>query len=303
VTEPSEHEFKNSARDGIRVRRLVAAMLLAASGATATAAALAQTDAAGQPTKAAGPTVEIFAAGSLRGVVSDLAKEADSAFHIEVKASFGGSGSMRERIEKGETPDMLMSADLGSPQKLQSEGRTVVPVIAFARNRMCIVSRRSAGVTAKNLIDRLLAKNVRVKTSTPIVDPSGDYAWAIFDRVDALRPGAGAKLKDEARALWSVSATPAPGQSAAAALFASKQIDMAITYCSGSATLEKEVPELSSLVVPPQLDPHPVYGVAVLSNKPQALRVALLLLSEKGQAIIAHNGLVPLTDAANRTPE
>src|SRR5262249_54985821 len=151
-----------------------------------------------------------------------------------------------------------------------------------------IISRKSAGVTANNLVDRLLAKGVRVKTSTPIADPSGDYAWAIFDRIDAMRPGAGAKLKEKAQAMMSVQGT-------AGALFVSKQIDMSITYCSGWPALEKEAPDLTSLVVPPKLDPHPVYGMAVLSNKPEAMRVALLLMSQKGQAIIAQEGLVPVT--------
>jgi len=283
----------------IYLGRLIAVGIVALS-ATAGPAAQAQNDAARQSTAPGEPTVEIFAAGSLRGVVGELAKEAAATFHIEVEASFGGSGSMRERIEKGATPDMLMSADLGSPRRLESQGRTVVPVIAFARNRMCIVSRRSAGVTAKNLTERMLAKDVRIKTSMPIVDPSGDYAWAIFNRIDALHPGMGAKLKDKARAVMSANATAAPGQSAAAALFASKQIDMSITYCSASGTLAKELPELTSLVVPPQLDPDPVYGLALLSDKPQAQRVALFLLSEKGQAIIARNGLLPLMDKPDR---
>jgi ABC-type molybdate transport system substrate-binding protein len=95
---------------------------------------------------------------------------------------------------------------------------------------------------------------------------------------------------------------PAPNQSPAAALFASKQIDMSITYCSGAATLEKEAPDLTSLLVPPQLDPHPLNGVAVLSNKPGALKLALFLLSEKGQAIIASQGLVPLTESGPAQP-
>jgi ABC-type molybdate transport system substrate-binding protein len=246
------------------------------------------------PLAQAADTVEIYSAGSLRGVVADLARQA-SAFNIEVKPTFGGSGSLRERIEKGETPDLFMSADVGSPRKLETEGRTVVPVITFARNRMCIISRQSAGVTEHNLIDRMLAKGVRVKTSTPIADPSGDYAWAIFDRINSLRPGAGATLKERAQALMSVSATPAPGQSAYGALFASRQIDMTITYCSGWPALQKEVPGLASLEVPPKLDPHPLNGIAVLSSRPQALRVALFLLSQKGQAIVAQNGLVPVT--------
>jgi hypothetical protein len=33
-----------------------------------------------------------------------------------------------------------------------------------------------------------------------------------------------------------------------------------------------------------------------LSGKPAALRLALFLLSEKGQALIAREGLVPITD-------
>ncbi len=257
----------------------------------------------GAAAHAAAVTVEIYAAGSLRGVVGELAKEAGPPLHVEVKSSFGGSGSLRERIEKGESPDLFMSADVGSPSKLEAEGRTTVPVIAFARNRMCFVSRRSAGLTPENLIDRLLATDVRLRTSTPVADPGGDYAWAILDHIDALRPGAGAILKQKARASMSLRATPvSPTQSPAAALFLSNLVDVSITYCSGVTELLKQVPELTSFVVPSQLDPHPLYGIAVLSAKPQALRLALYLLSEKGQAIIAREGLVPLTGSAETRP-
>jgi len=245
--------------------------------------------------------VEIFSAGSLRGVVADVSKDV-AVFGIETKATFNGSGSLRERIENGAAPDLFLSADVGSPQKLEARGRTVVPVIAFARNHMCVISRRSAGVTARNLIDQLLRKDVRVKTSTPIADPSGDYAWAIFDHIDSLRPGSGAVLKQKAQALMNATATPArPDQSAAAALFAMKQIDVSITYCSASAALEKELPELTSLVIPAELDPHPLYGMAVLSSKPEAMRLALYLLSRKGEAILLKNGFVPVTDAGPRS--
>ncbi|MGH8226427.1 MAG: substrate-binding domain-containing protein [Steroidobacteraceae bacterium] len=265
-----------------RLMALGAALALAVAGATSAASASAG-------------TVEIFAAGSLRGVVSDLAKAAGAAYHIEVQASFGGSGSLRERIEHGANADLLMSADLGSPRKLEAEGRTAVPVAAFARNRMCIVSRRSAGVTPANLVDRMLAKGMRIRTSTPIVDPSGDYAWAIFERINRMRPGTGAILERRARALMGLTAKPAPGQSKTAALFAARRIDMTITYCSGATKLVHEVPGLTSFAVPARLDPHPTDGLAVLSARPDVMRLALLLLSEKGQAIVAKNGLVPVT--------
>jgi molybdate transport system substrate-binding protein len=239
--------------------------------------------------------VQVLAAGSLRGVVGDLAIAA-SAVGIEVRSDFGGSGLLRERIEKGEKADLFLSADLASPRKLQALGRTVLPVVVFARNRMCVVSRRSAGVTETNLVDRFLADGVRVKTSAPVADPAGDYAWAIFDRIEAARPGAGAKLKEKAQGNMTVTApSTVPGQSAAAALFAANLVDMSITYCSASAGLEKEMPDLVSVEVPPALDPHPMYGIAVLSDRPEVLRLAILLLSEQGQALVARNGLVPLS--------
>jgi molybdate transport system substrate-binding protein len=126
------------------------------------------------PLAQAADTVEIFSAGSLRGVVGDLAKQAGAAFNLDIKPSFGGSGSMRERIEKGETPDLFLSADVGSPRKLETEGRTVVPVIAFARNRMCIISRQSAGVTERNLIDRMVVKGARSRRRLRVGDLRSD---------------------------------------------------------------------------------------------------------------------------------
>jgi molybdate transport system substrate-binding protein len=257
---------------------------------------------AAMPTPAPADPVQILAAGSLRGVVSDLAAAAN-AVSIEVESDFGGSGLLRERIEKGEKADLFLSADLASPRKLQAQGRTVLPVVVFARNRMCVVSRKSAGVTQNNLVDRLLAKDVRVKTSAPVADPAGDYAWAIFDRIEAARPGAGAALKERAQASMTVTAaSSSPGQSAAAALFAANLVDMSITYCSASAGLEKELADLVSIEVPPALDPRPMYGLAILSDRPEVLRLAVLLLSEQGQAIVARNGLVPLsaTDAPQK---
>lgn len=272
-----------------RTRHLAAAVLLAGG-------------CAGADSPAHADSVEVYAAGSLRAVIAELAKESAATLGTELKATFGGSGSLRQRIEGGEKPDLFLSADLHAPRKLDSESRTIVPVIAFARNRMCIVSRRTAGVTRGDLIEHLLDPKVRLRTSMPVADPGGDYAWAIFDRIEALRPGAGATLKNKAQALMNVTARGAAGQSPAAALFAARKIDLSVTYCSAAAILEKELPDLTSFAVPPELDPHPVYGLAVLSGKPEAWRVALLLLSEKGQAMIARSGLVPITGSPGAAP-
>jgi molybdate transport system substrate-binding protein len=250
---------------------------------------------------APGETVEVYSAGSLRGVVGALEREAQSRWNLEAKPTFGGSGLLRERIEKGQRPDLFLSADLASSLKLEQQGRTVVP--AIARNRMCIVSRRELTLTADNLIDRLLARGVRIRTSTPVADPCGNYAWAIFDRIERLRPAAGATLQEKAQASMSLPMKPAtPEQNPMAALFNSHQVDVAISYCSGTAALLREAQQVESLVVPAALDPHPIDGMAVLADRPAVLRLALWLLSEKGQAAVAEQELVPLREA-QRAPQ
>jgi molybdate transport system substrate-binding protein len=262
------------------VRRLLA---LAAFGVVATGTAA-----------EAAETVEIYSAGSLRTAVEALVKQA--APDIEIKPTFGGSGILRQRIEGGEHPDLFLSADMSSPRKLAQAGRTVMPVLAFARNRMCLVARKSAGVSAANLIDRMLASDLRLRTSTPVADPAGDYAMAIFDRVEAVRPGAGHILREKAQRMLDAAKAmpPVTGLGGVVSLFRNDQIDLMITYCSAASALEKEMAELATLPFPPELEPAPVYGMAILSAKPGALRVALLLLSEDGQAILARAGLLPI---------
>jgi ABC-type molybdate transport system substrate-binding protein len=41
------------------------------------------------------------------------------------------------------------------------------------------------------------SRAVKLGTSTPLADPSGDYAWEVFRKADALRPGAFSKLEQK----------------------------------------------------------------------------------------------------------
>jgi molybdate transport system substrate-binding protein len=240
-------------------------------------------------------TVVVYSAGSAGGIVRSLSKEAGLA-GIDIKLTASPAGGLRDRILAGEKPDLFLSADMSSPHKLEAAGLTVMPVVAYAQNHMCLTVRNSLGVTPENIADRMLAKDARIKTNEPIVDPGGDFAYAIFDRIDAMHKGAGAILRAKAEAVAEAtkSAQPLPGHSAAASQFLNNQIDMVIGFCSVASATPKELPDFSVVPFPPALDPQPVYGMAVLSTKPEALRVALFLLSERGQAIIKDAGLIPV---------
>ena len=235
--------------------------------------------------------VRIYAAGSLARALPPIL----AASGVEVAPPvFGPAGALGDRLLNGETADLFASADLAKPRALVAKRGGFV--VAFARNRMCVASKKSLGLTDDNLLDKLLSPALRLATSTPVVDPGGDYALAVFARADAIKPGAGKTLAEKALHLLAAPGTmvPKPGHSAAATIFLDNHADALIYYCSGGADLVAEVPDLVSTPLPPPLDIRPVYGLAVLSDRPEAARLALFLLSDSGQALLAKAGLTPV---------
>jgi ABC-type molybdate transport system substrate-binding protein len=244
--------------------------------------------------------MRIMAAGSL----GDAFKELLAAFNApagQVSAPvFGPSGVLRGRIEAGEAADLFASADMAQPRLLAKAGKGL-PVVMFVRNRMCVLARPQLGLTSDNLLDRLLDSKLRLATSTPGADPAGDYTWTIFAKAESLHPGAEAVLQQKAMKLTggADSKPLVPGHSATAGIFLADRADAMMGYCSGSAAAQKEVPGLVSLPVPQPLSVGPAYGMIVLSENPLAARFALFIMSEQGQAILAHQGFDPVALAAD----
>ena len=259
-------------------------------------ALLAAVLAAGSAAEAA--PVRVFAAGSLSGAMAALMAGSGSAPDTFAKPVFGPAGLLGERLLKGETADLFASADLAAPSRAAA-GHPGALVVPFVRNRMCVAAKPSVGLTAANMLDRMLAPDLRLATSTPGNDPGGDYAVAVFRRADALRPGAGKVLTDKALHLVGGPDTMVPidGRSPSATIFLGDHADLFVYYCSSAASLLKEVPDLTNLAVPEALEVHPVYGLTVLSDDPAAARFALFILSQAGQDVLARFGFEPMAAA------
>ncbi|WP_020177246.1 substrate-binding domain-containing protein [Methyloferula stellata] len=244
---------------------------------------------------------QLYAAGSLREAMQALVKESGLPEGSFAKPVFGPAGSLRERLEKGEQADLFASADMAQPEKLKREKPDVL-VVPFARNRMCAIAKSSLGLTPENLVDRWLSSDVRIATSMPGADPGGDYAMAVFDRAEALHPGAAALLKAKAlHPFGPQGIKPLLGHGPAESLFLGDHADALISYCSGTPALLAGVPGLVSIPLPESLEVHPVYGFAVLSRDPAAERFALFVLSDAGQAILQKHGFLPLDGAGPKT--
>jgi molybdate transport system substrate-binding protein len=239
----------------------------------------------------------IYAAGSLSSVFPALITASGLPADAFAPVIFGPAGALGQRILKGETADLFASADLVQPQHVvAAKGGLVVP---FARNHMCVVAPDNLHLTRDTLLDRLLSPELRLATSTPAVDPGGDYAMALFDKAEALRPGAKATLSGKALMLLvgANAVTPQPGHSLSATIFLGNHADAILSYCSSVMATVKELPNLAVTQVPYGLEVNPVYGFAILSKRPEVAQLALFILSEQGQKILAEAGLLPLIDA------
>src|SRR5262245_61074504 len=74
--------------------------------------------------------LRLFAAGSLRDVMREIATAFTRDFGVGVAGTFGASGLLRERLEGGERADVFASADVGHPRRLAEQGKAG-PVTVF----------------------------------------------------------------------------------------------------------------------------------------------------------------------------
>jgi molybdate transport system substrate-binding protein len=235
--------------------------------------------------------LRIYAAGSLSAAFDEMIAAFPAPSGSVVPPVFGPSGLLRKKIEAGASADLLASADMTQPRRL-AQGHPDRSVILFTRNRLCALGRDSLGLTSDNLLDRLLDPSVRLATSTPGSDPSGDYTWAMFARAEVVHPGAQSVL--QAKALKLVggpeSAPLVPGRGLVQGIFLANRADVLLSYCSGVGAVMREVPGLVSVALPPALSVGAAYGMVALSANPLATRFALFVMSEQGQAILAKYG-------------
>jgi molybdate transport system substrate-binding protein len=262
---------------------LSAALLIASSTAAAAAA-----------TAAEAPVVRLHAAGSLRAAMTDIAKAYSKAYGVSVTPTFGGSGLLKERLEKGEPSDVFAAADMGNPEALTSAGKSG-PTVLFAHNHLCAILRPGLKATPATLLATLLNPSVKVGTSTPVGDPAGDYAWALFKKADALRPGSRAALEAKAVKIGNApGSVPVPSgvSNGVAWLFKEKRADLFLAYCTGGAAVAAELPGTTTISLPPGLAVEASYALTILksANQDRAAQFALFILSPAGQKILADHG-------------
>ena len=236
--------------------------------------------------------VPVYAAGSLREAFTEIARQHEARTGQQVALTFGASGLLRERIERGEPAQVFASADTDHPRRLAARGGWQQPTV-FTRNALCALTSELISATPEALLATMLQADVRLGTSTPGADPSGDYAWALFRQADAVQPGAYAQLDAKALKLTGGADSPKPpaGRGTYAWVMDQRQADVFLTYCTNAVAAQAEVPRLRVVQLPAALQVGAAYGLAVRSDAPASANTfAQTLLQPPAQAVLQRMG-------------
>jgi ABC-type molybdate transport system substrate-binding protein len=236
--------------------------------------------------------VLLHAAGSLRAALTEIATAFETARGASVIGHYGPSGTLKDAIISGAKASIFASANMTHPQALARRGLGG-PVVLFARNTLCALMRPGLEITTAALLDTMLDPKIRIGTSTPLLDPSGDYAFASFARAETIRPGAGAILTKKALQLTGApdSATPPAGRNVYGWHIAEGHADLFITYRTNAVVATKENPGQQIVSLPETITIEADYGLTVMNSAPQAAyEFALFILSVEGQTTLAAHG-------------
>ena len=237
-------------------------------------------------------TVQLYAAGSLKLALTDVAKAYEAASGNKVEAKWGASGLLKNEIAAGAKTDLFASANMEHPRALHDAGKSGA-VVLFTRNRLCALVKPGIAVDTANLLDRMLETNVKLAASTPKADPSGDYAFEVFAKAEALKPGARAALEKKALLLVGAADSPVPpaGRTAYGWHVAEGRADIFLTYCTNALAAQKENPAQQIVALPEKLSVGADYGLTVMNGAPAAAKdFARFIVSPDGQKIMAGHG-------------
>ncbi len=237
-------------------------------------------------------TVSLFAAGSLRAALTEVAKafEAPSGHRVQLK--FGPSGILKDEIAGGAKAEVFASANMEHPRALHTAGKSGT-VVLFARNRLCALVKPGLNVDSASLLGRMLDPQIKLGTSTPRADPSGDYAFEVFRKAEALKPGARTALEAKALTLSGgpSSAQPPAGRSVYGWHVAEGRADIFLAYCTAAHEAKAQNPGQQIVELPAALSVGADYGLTVISGAAApAQDFARFIVSPEGQKILAGYG-------------
>lgn len=268
------------------------------------------------PAVTAVSSVAVYAAGSLREAMQALESayaaerstaraaangyQSSSKTPVAMRHLFGPSGKLRERIDAGEAAHLFASASPLHTERLLASGK-LRSSNAFASNSLCVLARPGIAISEDNVVALLLDANLKLGTSTPGADPSGDYTWEIFRKIDAAQPGAYARLDARALKLVGAEVNVTDTKAPYADLLVDRRADVFVTYCTNARAAQRAAPGISFARVPAAYDIATSYTIGIAPDAPDEAKEFLrYVLSQRAQKVLGDLGFSPPLQRCDR---
>jgi molybdate transport system substrate-binding protein len=242
-------------------------------------------------TKAKAVTLRILAADALPKPMIEMGKIFKKKHPgVVIDYDFLGAGVLKGDIEEGAPADMFLSANGKFQRQLKKKGfLNSYKVFAYDYLAAATPIDNPAHVTAVNLIQKLMDKNVSLTTSSPHSDPAGDYTWAMFRKINKKYPGAFRIITGHADHLLDA-ALVMP-------ILASGNTDLGILYTSLLLELKKTGAKINIIKIKPKYNTRAKFTVAILNQSKHKMLdedFETLLFSAKGKKILKQWGFTPV---------
>jgi molybdate transport system substrate-binding protein len=251
--------------------------------------------AVGRAAEAAKPPkreLTVFAAASLSDAFVEMGRNLEKSQGIEVTFNFAGSQQLAAQVEEGAAADLFASADMRWMQYLREKSKLAPGDTVFCHNRLVVIVPKANPARIGKLQD-LARAGVKVVMAAQAV-PVGEYSRECLHNL-SHRTEFG---DDYATRVMHNLVSEEDNVKGVASKIQLNEADAGFVYSSdvtpAVARLVRvlEIPADANVVAD-----YPIAQLPQAHHRTEAQAFLSYLLSSDGQAILARNGLLPLTSA------
>lgn len=233
------------------------------------------------------PPVQIASAGSAQAVIRQIAEAFCTAHDCRFALRHGPAGLLAQQILDGVPTDIYISASSSGPERLRQAGLFGAHRV-IARNRMVLVARPGLSFADDDPLSWLAVPGLKLATSTPGADPSGDYAAAFLRALMRDKPVLGQDVASRTAALFGASLPDPsnPSPSPAARIVRDGRADLLVVYETSAQRIVRELPGARAIPLPDTLSPPTQVCASLRVGGPDGARALFEHLSGETAAKI-----------------
>ena len=246
-------------------------------------------------------TLRVLAPGSMTHLMPRLVRlYQESHPAVVVESQFGPSGSLRDKIESGTRFDLYLTASTTHTDALRANG-FVEETALLGFNEMVLLYQRPLAITPDQVIAHLVDPDMSVGMSTTGLDPSGDYAIEILEKVSQVSGVSLEIITEKTRMVTGGRETPnaPPGRNQYGWLMENEDIDVLLTYLSNALAAIDDNAHINFTPLPESIAVTGTYGIGLKTDASEEAKTFFdWLVDMDAQKILKDGGFIPVHERA-----